>query len=80
MTREEANRIADAILEAEREHCAKESLLRAVASVTAYDVGSLCQNPAHKPLRYPRCPSCQLAARIEELRAEAKRIREGGHA
>ena len=55
-----------------------EALLRAVASVTAYDVGSLCEIPAHKPLRHPMCPHCQLAGRIEELRAEAKRIRDEG--
>jgi hypothetical protein len=48
---------------------------QAAVAVTAFDVNRLCEKPGHRPLRFPLCRECQLAARIEELRDVLGRLR-----
>jgi anthranilate phosphoribosyltransferase len=83
MTREEANRIADAILEsesAERERCARIADLwvkEAESAERERCARMLDQRASELEIEFPNGGA---VARIHELVEQAKRIREGGHA
>jgi hypothetical protein len=72
-TSSQADELASIIERMGAHHKAEVERLRTAAeAVAAFDVTRLCEKPDHRPLRHPLCGECQLAARIEELRAAVK--------